>query len=116
MHPHRRRHDQIELYLARSHSGQIRQAIIEPFDHRRPMQEHRATAKFFGRFDGDDRASEGYKSCRISPGPRADIEYATRNRRVQMQDGRMSICERDALIALEQLRKVRERASDRVVS
>jgi hypothetical protein len=70
------------------------------------MQEHRATAKFFGRFDGDDRVPEGHKSCRVAPGPRADIESATRSRRDQLQDGRMSICKRDALIALEQLRSL----------
>jgi hypothetical protein len=38
-------------------------------DHRRRMQEHRATSKFFGRLDGDDRVSEGRKSCCIAACP-----------------------------------------------
>ena len=60
----------------------------------------------FGRFDGDDRVPEGRKSCRVASGPRADIKSVTRSRRNQLQDGRMSICKRDALIALEQLRSL----------
>src|SRR5437764_13733672 len=70
------------------------------------MQEHRATSKLFGRLDGDDRVSEGHKSCCVAPRPRADIESATRSRRDQLQDGRLSVCKRDALIALEQFRSL----------
>jgi hypothetical protein len=69
MHPHRRQHDQIELFLASAHSGQIRQAIIEPFDHRLWMQEDRATSKFLGRFDGNDRVPEGHKPAASRPVP-----------------------------------------------
>jgi hypothetical protein len=51
------------------------------------MQDHRATSKFFGRFDGDDRVPEGHESCGVSARPRADIESATGSRRDQLQDG-----------------------------
>jgi hypothetical protein len=54
MHPNRRQHDLVELFTAGSHGRQIRQTIVDLFNQRRWMQDHRAAAKFYGRFNGND--------------------------------------------------------------
>ena len=70
------------------------------------MQQHRAAAKFFGRFDRDDRVSECCGARRIAPGARTDIEDAARSLREQVHDQTMGVGKRDALVTLEQLRRL----------
>src|SRR5215469_11239815 len=70
------------------------------------MQEHRAAAKLFGRFDRDDRVSECRETRRVASGARTDIENAARSRRDQVHDKTMLIGKGDALVALEQLRRL----------
>src|SRR5712671_4022340 len=67
------------------------------------MQQHRAAAKFLGRFDGKDRVSQARETHRVAAGARADIEHPAWNRRDQVDHGTMLVGKRDALIALEQL-------------
>src|SRR6516225_2203558 len=70
------------------------------------MQEHSAAAKLLGRFDGDDRVSQRREARRIAPGARTDIENPAGSGREQVHDKTMSIRKRDALVALEQLRRL----------
>ena len=68
------------------------------------MQQHRAPAKFLGRFNGDNRVAQGRAARRVAPGAQTNIENPTWRLRDQVQDGSMCIGKRDALVALEQLR------------
>src|SRR6516164_4009211 len=70
------------------------------------MPQHRAAAKFFGRFDGDDRVSECCEARRIASGTRADIENPAGSGRDQVHDQTMGNGKTDALVALEQLRRL----------
>src|SRR6516162_2788447 len=70
------------------------------------MQEHSAAAKFLGRFDGDDRVSQRREARRIAPGARTDIESPAGSGRDQVHDKTMGIGKRDALVTLEQLRRL----------
>ena len=67
------------------------------------MQGHGAATEFFSRFDGGDSVSQRYKTRRVAPGARTDIENATRSRRDQMDDRTMVIGKGDALITPKQL-------------
>ena len=70
------------------------------------MQEHSAAAKFFGRLDGNDRVSQRREARRVPSGARADIENPAGSGRDQVHNETMGIAERDALVALEQLRRL----------
>jgi hypothetical protein len=50
--------------------------------------------------------SKAHQTCRVAPGARTDIENAARNRRDQMDDRTVVIGKRDALVPLEQLRRL----------
>src|SRR5260370_30261956 len=72
----------------------------------RGMQYQRAAAKLFGRLYRDSSMSNGGEPRRIAPRSGADVEGAARIMRDQVHNSTMRVGERDALVALEQVRRL----------